>query len=433
MYRTRSKNLLPHVSWRNPVVSATLRNLDAQPVHSQKLLRLGFGGSPFPPPKRLTAALVQSSPKNYRYEPTQGLEPLRGGVAEFQNAFTRYKHVTAKDVVIGPGTKELIFLVIRSHGQPVYLPSPTWVSYAPQALLAGLPVHWVPTRASSNWKLTPESLDAACSENKKKGGLLILASPNNPTGSTYLSHELHDLAEVARKHDLVVLSDEIYRFVTFFRGKDVAPCASFSDFYDKVVVSTGPSKMLGVGGWRLGALCFSPTLSNLRDGVIAAGSETFSSVSSPVQHAALDFYGDRGFYQKEYQNYARRTNLVLQTLLVKCWGLLKEQGLSCSFPTGGFYLWVSANGHAGSRFKFLSSEHWACDLEQRLQVQTLPGRFCGRAESDLALRFALVDFDGREALRALESVNLGQEEKAAELFVQQHCNQILERLSKIVY
>jgi aspartate aminotransferase len=216
------------------------------------------------------------------YVPVRGYRPLRDTVTEFLHRRHGIER-TRRQVLIGPGSKELIFLTQLAYAGELLVPSPSWVSYAPQARIIGRRVTWLPTDFDHDWKLLPETLDAHCSRAPGLPRLLVLNYPNNPTGVSFRESELAALAAVARKHQVLVVSDEIYADLDH-EGRT----ASIAHHYPEgTIVSTGLSKWCGAGGWRLGVFSFPAELEWLCSAMASIASETYTSVNTPVQHAAV--------------------------------------------------------------------------------------------------------------------------------------------------
>jgi aspartate aminotransferase len=173
-----------------------------------EVIRLGFGQSPFPVPEVVVDELRRQAHQK-AYLPVQGLPELRDAVAAYLDR-TEGLSYSPKQVLIGPGTKELMFLLQFICEAELVLPSPSWVSYAPQAGITGRPVRWLSDARDIDAGLDPDALDALCAEQPGRTRLLVLNYPNNPTGSTYTAEQLEAIAKVARKHQVLVLSDEIY-------------------------------------------------------------------------------------------------------------------------------------------------------------------------------------------------------------------------------
>ena len=160
----------------------------------KKVYKFGFGQSPFPVPDSIVSALKNNANKN-TYLPMQGLEELRSAIANYLNK-NNNNNFKSEDIIIGPGTKELMFLTQIAFQGEVLLPAPSWVSYQPQALIAKNKVHWIQTTDSSNWFPTAEQLENKIKNIKNKNLLLFINSPNNPSGT--VCKNLQEIAEVAK-------------------------------------------------------------------------------------------------------------------------------------------------------------------------------------------------------------------------------------------
>ncbi|HSM02896.1 MAG TPA: aminotransferase class I/II-fold pyridoxal phosphate-dependent enzyme [Acidimicrobiia bacterium] len=373
--------------------------------------RLGLGQSPFPVPRPVVDEL-RANAHQKDYLDVVGLPVLRDAVA---NYYLRRYGVsrTADEVLIGPGSKELMFLVQLVYYGELVIPTPSWVSYAPQAHIIGRKVHWVPTTVEHGWPLRPEELDAVCREDPSRPRLVILNYPSNPTGQTYDIDALQKLAEVARRYRVILLSDEIYGELDH-QGRH----ASIATFYPEgTIISGGLSKWCGAGGWRLGTFTFPSELTWLRDAVAAVASETYTSTSAPIQFAAVKAF-DGG---NELEGYLVNARRILRALGVAFAERLRSAGVFVPDPQGAFYLFpdFSALG-AGLAERGVQT---STDLCERLLGDTgvalLPGSAFGRSPHELTARLAYVDFDGAQALAAAEAIPRDQELDAA--FLDQYC------------
>ncbi|MCP4992879.1 MAG: aminotransferase class I/II-fold pyridoxal phosphate-dependent enzyme, partial [Gammaproteobacteria bacterium] len=233
------------------------------------VFRLGLGQSPFPVADPVVEEL-RANAHQKDYLPVKGLPRLREAVASYhrQQAGIAY---TQDDVLIGPGSKELMFLVQLVYYGDLVIPTPSWVSYAPQANIIGRHIRGVPTTMEDCWKISPKALDALCSNDPTRPRLLILNYPNNPSGITYSNEELESLAAVARRYRVILLSDEIYGEIRF-DGRH----QSIARYYPEgTIISAGLSKWCGAGGWRLGTFTFPENLRWLLDTVAVVASETY--------------------------------------------------------------------------------------------------------------------------------------------------------------
>ncbi len=362
--------------------------------------RLGLGQSPFPVPVPVVEALKQNAHQK-DYLPAAGLPILRSAVANFH----RQKHgveISPDLVMIGPGSKELMFLLQLAYYGELLVPTPCWVSYIPQANMLGRKVVLLPASYENRWRILAEDLERYCaSENDDyRPRILVLNYPANPDGCTYTAGQLESLAEVARKYKVILLSDEIYGEL-HHQGKHISAAC----FYPEgTIISSGLSKWCGAGGWRLGTFAFPQGMGWLADAMAAAASETFTSVSAPIQYAAVSaFRGDI-----RIERYLWHTRRILAALGRQCALLLAEAGAQVHAPEGAFYLFPS--------FAQLTEKlekrgiYSSLDLCKRLLaetgVATLPGEVFGRPPGELTMRIAYVDFDGSKALSASETTPL---------------------------
>jgi len=386
------------------------RQLQAQ---GRRIVRLGLGQSPFPVPEVVVEAL-RAHAHEKDYLPTRGLPALRDAVADYLKR-SQGLSISADHVLIGPGSKELLFLLQLTYCGELIIPAPSWVSYAPQARILGRQPTWLATEAASGLAVTAQRLEAACRDDPDRARLLILNYPGNPTGTTCGEQQLREIAEVARRYRILVLADEIYGELDF-AGRH----CSIARFYPQgTIVSSGLSKWCGAGGWRLGAFAFPPELSGLADDMTAVASETFTSVSAPIQYAAVRaFQGG-----PEIDDYLARSRAVLSALLRFTWQALLDVGARVCEPRGGFYLFPDFASYRETLARRGVGD--AATLAERLLEETgvacLPGADFGRPESELSLRLALVDFDGAAALQALPAAAPGGAYNVSPAFLERYC------------
>ncbi len=379
-------------------ISATLainEQCDRLLAEGQPVYRLGLGQSPFPVPLPVVEEL-RANAHQKSYLPVRGLPALRAAVADYGNR-TQGLTVRAEDVLIGPGSKELMFILLMVYYGDLVIPTPSWVSYAPQAHIVGRQVHWLPT-TPNQWLLTPAALDRFCRKDPTRPRIVILNYPNNPTGCSYSAEQLQALAEVARRYRLVLLSDEIYGELNF-TGRHL----SIARYYPEgTIISGGLSKWCGAGGWRLGTFVFPESLGWLLDAMATVASESFTSTSAPIQYAAVRAF--RGGLRIE--RYLWQSRRILRTLGMELRRRLQAAGLTVAEPCGSFYLFPDASPlreRLAAR-NILDSERLCQQLLADTGVAILPGTAFGRPPEELTARIAYVDFDGARALAAAEQV-----------------------------
>jgi aspartate aminotransferase len=386
------------------------------------VIRLGLGQSPFPVPRGVVAALRRHAHEK-AYLPVEGLPALREAISDY---LQRTEGLTYEldQILVGPGTKELMFSLQLALDADLLLPSPSWVSYAPQAHIAGRRVAWIPTTQADGLRLTPESLERACADHPDRQRLLILNYPGNPTGTSYSEMQLRGIAAVARRLGIIILSDEIYSGLKF-DGLHI----SIARFYPEgTIVSNGLSKWCGAGGWRLGAFAFPRELDELRLAMVTLASETFSAVSAPIQHAAITAFEAN----EDIQTYLSGSRRLLRSLLSWSADRLRCSGASLPEPEGGFYLLPHFGGEI-PRFNRAGRPATAAALCEQIlsdtNVATLPGNDFGLPPNELFIRLALVDFDGETALGALSS--LDADCIPDETFLRAHCLAAITGIERI--
>lgn len=369
---------------------------DTMRREGKQVFKLGLGQSPFPVPPPVVEEL-RANAFQKDYLPVKGLPLLREAVADYHRRRQGVQG-TAENVLIGPGSKELMFLLQLVFYGDILIPTPAWVSYAPQARIIGRNIHWLATDAESGFRLTPAQLAEHCEPDPKRPRVLILNYPSNPTGLTYTAQELEELAKVAAQYRVVVLSDEIYGEL-HFEGRHV----SIARFYpDGTIISSGLSKWCGAGGWRLGTFMFPRDLGWLQSAMASVGSETYTATSAPIQYAAVRAFKG-GTDIEEYLVLARR---VLCALGNWCAQVLRNSGAAVPLPQGAFYLFpdFSSLREKLRPRKFRNSAQLCERLLSETGVAILPGSDFGRPPEELSARLAYVDFDGAKALAAAKEL-----------------------------
>ncbi|MDX1762620.1 MAG: pyridoxal phosphate-dependent aminotransferase, partial [Christiangramia sp.] len=229
-------------------MAAKARELKAE---GKDIIGLSLGEPDFNTPDFIKEAAIKAINENYNsYTPVDGYVELKDAII---NKFKRDNNLTydRSQIVVSTGAKQSlanVAMVILNPGDEVLLPCPYWVSYAEIVKLAeGVPVE-VPTSVETDFKITPEQLEAAITPKTK---MIWYSSPCNPSGMVYNKEELRALADVLKKYpDIIIVSDEIYEHINFVG--DHASMAEFEDMYDRTVTVNGVSKAFAMTGWRIG-------------------------------------------------------------------------------------------------------------------------------------------------------------------------------------
>ena len=362
------------------LINETSRRLEEQ---GKKIFKFGFGQSPFKVPEDIVKELQDNAHQN-KYLPMQGLSELRDVVAKYTSKKKNYDY-KSESVIIGPGSKELMFLLHVIFDGEIILPAPSWVSYAPQAILGRNKTQILQTKRENNWFPTALEIEEIVLKDKNKNYLLFLNSPNNPSGQ--ICENLKEIANITEKYNLIILSDEIYSELTF---KD--NYQSISNFCpEKTIVSTGLSKWCGAGGWRLGYFLVPDSLIEIKNMINVLASETFSAVSAPIQYAAIKAY------ENDHSNYINKSRNILCAVGNYVYENLKSNKVLINKPRGGFYLMPEFLNK-----KFNSSSEMCDSILNDTGVALLPGTDFGFDQTLMLARLSFTDFDGHEFMDKIE-------------------------------
>ena len=391
-------------------LSATLRmNEISRDLESKgkKVFKFGFGQSPFQVPDDVVSELKNNAYQN-KYLSMQGLPELREAIAKFVSLKKNYAY-KAENILIGPGTKELMFLLHILFDGEVLLPTPSWVSYEPQAILGRNKVHWIETTREKNWFPTAENIEKVISKNKEKNYLLFLNSPNNPSGQ--ICENLKEISELVKKNNILVLSDEIYSELSFQDN-----FKSISNFCpEQTIISNGLSKWCGAGGWRLGHFVIPNELTKLKNSLKVLASETFSAVSAPIQYAAI------AAYKNDHSLYLNNSREILKLVGEYVYDNLKSNKVLINKPQGGFYIMPEFLDK-----KFKNSEEMCANLLNDTGVAILPGSDFGFSKDRLIARLSFTDFDGENFMD-----NLSKEKKLDYSLINKFAPKVVEGTKKL--
>ncbi|MCH7231142.1 pyridoxal phosphate-dependent aminotransferase [Glycomyces sp. L485] len=388
-------------------VSATLaasETIAARRAAGQEVLALAFGeaGIPVHPllGQRLAKAAAQTS-----YGPVAGIRPAREAAAGYWSR--RGLTTESGQVVLGPGSKPLLFAVLRAVGGDAVIPRPAWVSYAAQAELIGRTPIRVPGPEGEGGVPDADALDAAVRAARAEGRdprIVVATLPDNPTGRLASERAVKEMCEAARALDLVVLADEIYRDLVFDDGDFPSP-ATWAP--ERTVTTTALSKNYALGGWRIGAARFpdSQMGEQLREAVRGIASEVWSSTPMPMQHAAAYAWSDPVELVDRLVA-ARRLHGSVARSVAEAFA---DVGCEVLRPQGGFYVWpdfAPLRELLEARWSVKTGADLARVLLDEFGVGVLPGSAFGDEMESLTVRVAVPGLYGSsdsERLAALVS------------------------------
>ena len=350
---------------------------------------MAAGEPDFDTPKAVKDACIQAlNESKVYYTPASGLPELRKLVAK---KFTEENNIpcTFEQCVVAPGAKFSVFSAIAAlcgPGDEVIIPAPFWLSYPEMVNTTGAKPVIVNTKAENNFELVPEELEAAVTEKTK---LMILTTPSNPTGAVYSREKLEAIANIAVKHNFMILADEIYEKLVYDADKPHISIASLSEEIRNLTITVnGCSKAYSMTGWRIGFLTAPLWLAKR---IIAFQSHTTSNVTTFAQYgaiAALEGKADADI-ENMRQAFAKRRDLIYSLVS-------KIEGIKCLRPQGAFYLLcdISAFG--------MGSDEFCTRLLEEEKLAAIP---CSSFGADNMIRFsyACSEDNIRKAAERLQS------------------------------
>lgn len=352
-------------------VMALAHKMQAQGKH---VINFGVGEPDFCTPDPIKEAAKKALDENFtHYTPSEGIKELRVAISQKlkrDNGLT----CATEDILVSPGAKASIMHVLMAVCDPrdeVLIPSPYWVSYTSQVELVDAFPILVPTTIKSGFKIKAEQLEEKINSlsNPK---VLILNSPNNPTGVVYSREELEEIAEVCVKHNILILSDEIYEKL-IYDGKEHFSIASVSEeVKEMTVLINGVSKAYAMTGWRLG-YCAGPT-DVIRRAACIQG-HTTSCVNSITQKAAITALLDcEDSVIEMRQQFEKRRNVIVE--------LLKEiPHINCIPPQGAFYVMPDISYYLKHNHRNIRSSKDLCEyLVSNFHIAVVPGLAFGADE-----------------------------------------------------
>ncbi|MDQ0191933.1 aminotransferase class I/II-fold pyridoxal phosphate-dependent enzyme [Paenibacillus wynnii] len=327
---------------------------------SKDIISLGVGEPDFKTPWHVREACVYSLERGFTgYTSNAGMPELREGIANYLHSRFAVDYNPVDQIIATVGGSEAIDLALRAliaPGDEILIPEPCYISYSPiTAIGGGIPVG-IETFGADNFKLTAEGLEAKITPRSK---ILILCYPSNPTGAIMTRADWEPIAKVVEKHDLIVISDEIYAELTY--GSNHVSFASLPGMKDRTILVSGFSKAFAMTGWRMGYACGHP---DLISAMLKIHQYTVMCAPSMGQVAALEALTN-GMEEKDRMadSYNQRRRLIVKGL--------RDAGLECHEPQGAFYAFPSIQATG------LSSDEFAQRLLREYKVAAVPGSVFG--------------------------------------------------------
>lgn len=335
------------------------------------VISFGAGEPDFNTPENIINAAIKAMQEgNTKYTNVNGILPLREAICK---KFKEDNGLIYKpsQIVVSTGAKQSlanVFLAILNPGDEVIVPNPYWVSYPELIRLADGKAVFVESDETSSYKFTKENLEKAVTEKTKA---IILNTPNNPTGTIYNKEELIEIAEFAKKYDLIIVSDEMYEKLIYDGESHVSIASVSHDAYERTIVINGLSKSYAMTGWRLGYCGSTEKIAKLMTNI---QSHMTSNVCSITQYAAVEaLNGPQDKVKEMISEFERRRNYMAKTLE-------EMNSLSIIKPQGAFYIMINIDECLGKEIngeKINDSMDFSAKLLESEKVAVIPGKAFG--------------------------------------------------------
>lgn len=342
------------------------------------VIGLGAGEPDFNTPEPIRDAAINAMQAGYtKYTPTGGITEL---IDAIQKKFETDHGLSysANELIVAMGAKHAlyaVFQVLLNKGDEVIIPSPYWVSYPEQVKLAeGVPV-FLTTSEQDEFKVKPEDLEKAITDRTKA---FIINSPSNPTGMMYTEEELRKLGEICLKHDILIISDEIYEKLIYTEEPHVSIASISPELKKQTVVINGVSKTYAMTGWRIGYAAGDQKLISAMKNVAS------HSTSNPVSIAQYASVAALGMDERE----VTKMKNIFSERLDAFYNLITEiPGITCKKPKGAFYLFPNVS-EAVQENGFRTADEWVTAILEEEKVAMVPGSGFGSPDN-VRLSYAL--------------------------------------------
>ncbi len=343
-------------------ITAKAKELKSQGID---IVSFGAGEPDFNTPNNIIEAAIDSMKSGFtKYTAAAGIPELKKAVIE---KFRRDNGLTydLNQVMITLGAKHALFNLFQAIcnlGDEVIIPIPYWVSYPEQVKLAEAVPVYVEGKQENHFKITPQQLEEAITDKTKA---LILNSPSNPTGTIYTKDELTEIAEVCKKHDIIIISDEIYEKLVYDGMEHVSIASLSEDSYKRTFVINGLSKPYSMTGWRIGYVAGDSEVIKAMTGIAS------HSTSNPVSFAQVGAIEALNGSQEELEimreEFDKRRKVVM-TLIQDI------PGLKAITPKGAFYSFIDVSSALNSGTKHYNDvDEWSTALLEEAKVAVIPG------------------------------------------------------------
>lgn len=389
-YSRKAKNINPSITL---AITAKAKALKAEGVD---VVSFGAGEPDFNTPKNIIDAAIRAMEEGKtKYTPTAGIIELREAICNKLEKDNNLKY-NPNQIIVSTGAKQCladVFMAILNPGDEVIVPTPYWVSYPELIKLAdGTPV-FVEANEKAGYKYTIEDLEKVVTDKTKA---LVLNSPNNPTGTIYQKEELEVIAEFAKKHDILIISDEMYEKLIYDGEKHISIASLSQDAYERTVVINGVSKAYAMTGWRIGYAAAKEEIIKL---MVSVQSHVTSNPNSIAQYASVEaLNGPTDELVKMIVEFDNRRKFMVKRIG-------EMEGLDIIYPKGAFYLMINVSSVYGKAINgktINSSLDFSAELLEEEKVAVIPGVAFG-LDKFIRLSYATAQKDIEEGLNRIEN------------------------------
>lgn len=327
------------------------------------VIALGAGEPDFNTPQFIIDAAYEAMQNGHtKYTPSGGIPKLKEAIVSKLQEDNNLSYST-DEIIVTTGAKHALytfFQVLLNEGDEVVVPGPYWVSYPEQIKLAGGKPVVIQADESNNFKVTPDQLEASITDKTKA---MIINSPSNPTGMMYSEEELEKIGEICLKHNLLIVSDEIYEQLIYTEDQHVSIAGISDRLKEHTIVINGVSKSHSMTGWRIG---YASGPKEIIKAMTNLASHSTSNPTSIAQYAALAAYSsDENSGEEMRKTFSKRLDIFHE--------LLNDiPGITCKKPKGAFYLFPNVK-EAVQQNGFETTDAWVTALLEEEKVALIPG------------------------------------------------------------
>jgi aspartate aminotransferase len=349
-------------------ITAKAKELKSQ---GHDVIGLGAGEPDFNTPQHIIDAAVQSMNEGHtKYTPSAGLPALKKEIAaKFKK--DQGLDYDSSEIIVTSGAKHglyTLFQVLLNEGDEVIIPIPYWVSYPEQVKLAGGVPVYAEGKEENEYKITPEQLSESITDRTKA---VIINSPSNPTGMLYSADELKALGDVCLKHNVLIISDEIYEKLVYGGHKHTSIAELSPELKEQTIIINGVSKSHSMTGWRIG---YAAGNKEIIKAMTNLASHSTSNPTTTAQYGSIAAYaGPQDMLAEMREAFEHRLNIIYDKLI-------KVPGFTCVKPQGAFYLFPNVQ-KAAELTGFENVDDFAKALLEEAMVAVIPGSGFGSPEN----------------------------------------------------